>query len=213
MFYDGFITQKNENKIYSKKALKQRGWTDAMIKHFAPQPIRFEINPNYRSAAEVPVYNEKEIIKIEESDIFKEYINKNKKRKEGAKKAVLTRKERTIDQTLELINNIKPPKRLDINHLIRQAIRNFKEYQQYTGEYYSEDPREFFVCKRTLCNYIRHNMMPNYDEECWNSYGKVGSCEAYEMYKKAIMESIWSVYPELRYNLYSETDGNSKPNI
>lgn len=158
--------KKEENnqirEIYGKITLKERGWTDAMIKKFAPVPLRCVKNPMYKSASPVPIYDEEQVENIEKTKEFNEYKEKNKNRRSGAKKAVETKYRKTIDDIEKLIDELKPPKRISLGKIEKLAEKSFNNFYGYE--------REFHKCKRTLCNYIRHNMLENYDNDCWNSF-------------------------------------------
>lgn len=184
-----------------------------MISKYAPNPLYFVDNPKYKHAAPVPIYDLKKIKYIEKTKYFIQFLEKSKKRRESAQKAVHTKYERTLSKIDELIEQLEPPIRLSLGELTAKAEKAFEHHQKelfmiYTWNY---EPRDFFPCKRNLCNYIRHNMIKNYDNDCWSSKGMVGNKSAYQTYKQSVMELIWSVYPELRYNTDNRDDSESLP--
>ena len=46
----------NQKKYYRSSELKQRGWTDGLIKKFLPKPDETKTNPVIKSAAPMKLY-------------------------------------------------------------------------------------------------------------------------------------------------------------
>jgi len=57
---------------------KDRGWTDSLIKRFAPEPDRVCRNP---SGGRMRLYNVARVVEIEQTELFKEMIGKVRRRK------------------------------------------------------------------------------------------------------------------------------------
>lgn len=178
--------------IYGKNGLKERGWTDAMIKKFAPKPIEFKTNPFYKKAAKVAIYSAQEVATIEERDDFIAYREPSERRKISAQKAISTKCANTMEAMQPYIDALRPPKKVCEEQLCRNA-RKQKAHHRGCAEY------EVRIETRDIVNYIRHNLIPGYDEDVWACKGRVGVNDAYMAYKSAVMELIFSVYPEYRY--------------
>jgi hypothetical protein len=60
-----------KKKIYFRSSeLKQRGWTEGLIRKFLPKPDETKTNPIIRSAAPMKLYKIKRVEKIEKSEKF-----------------------------------------------------------------------------------------------------------------------------------------------
>ena len=75
----------------SLSSLKDRGWTESIIKRYALQHDKEAVNPYYRSAAPIKLYELHKIEAIEATEEFKELQSATLKRKEAAKKAAETK--------------------------------------------------------------------------------------------------------------------------
>ena len=60
----------NQKKYYRSSELKQRGWTDGLIKKFLPKPDETKTNPVIKSAAPMKLYKIKRVERIEKSEKF-----------------------------------------------------------------------------------------------------------------------------------------------
>lgn len=60
----------NQKKYYRSSELKQRGWTEGLIRKFLPKPDETKTNPIIRSAAPMKLYKIKRVERIEKSEKF-----------------------------------------------------------------------------------------------------------------------------------------------
>ena len=66
-----------KEKIYFRSSeLKQRGWTDGLIKKFLPKPDETKTNPIVKSAAPMKLYKIKRVERIEKSALDGQYPQK-----------------------------------------------------------------------------------------------------------------------------------------
>ena len=65
-------TRKEEIQYINKSLLKQRGWTESMIKTFLGEPDAEKDNPIYKSAAPMKLYDMKRVLAAESNEGFKE---------------------------------------------------------------------------------------------------------------------------------------------
>ena len=81
----------NQKKYYRSSELKQRGWTDGLIKKFLPNPDETKTNPVIKSAAPMKLYKIKRVERIEKSERFIKEMENISRRKIAARKAVETK--------------------------------------------------------------------------------------------------------------------------
>ena len=98
--------------------MKQRGWTEGLIKKFLPKPDELKTNPIVKSAAPMKLYKITRVEKIEKSEKFIKEIVSISKRKIAAQKAVETK----TTKTLEWANSVKiDVPSIDKDKLLRNA--------------------------------------------------------------------------------------------
>jgi hypothetical protein len=188
-------------EYYSKTNLKVRGWTDKAIEIFLKSHDKESKNPYYSSASPMKLYSILRVENVEKTTIFKEYKNKNEKKRKSSQQAVITKKEKILNY----IKNINIElKKEDYNSILKKAINSyniFKEEISLRREYFDFQPatlnsdEEFLM--RIFVNYIRHKLT-NYDEDIEKIFGKVGKIEAYYLLNKKIYNKISEVYPSLK---------------
>ena len=81
----------------SKPKLKERGWTDGMVRKFLGEPDATRPNPHYKCAAPMGLYDVKRVEKVERSAKFKAEMEKLAGRKQSAQKAVKTKMQKAIE--------------------------------------------------------------------------------------------------------------------
>ncbi len=182
----------------TRSTIKERGWTDALIEKFLPDPDREAPNPHYRSGAPLRLYD---LARVERVEKYKRFIAAKEKtagqteaRKAAAKKAVGTKRAKTIAAVEAIV--IPPPKRLDRDTLIRKACDNFNARLRdidSPSAYPHSDPT---FLERITVNYLRHSLTA-YDSHCQRLFAKVGRKEAYFLIRDKIFAAIQGTYPEL----------------
>lgn len=80
-----------EDESLTLSELKERGWTDSIIKKMNLFPDKLAKNPHYLKAAPMKLYFISRIEELEKSEQFSNLIAKSQSKKEGAKKAVETK--------------------------------------------------------------------------------------------------------------------------
>ena len=86
------LTKKDTQEYLIRATILERGWTDKLLKLFLAEPDKTAPNPHYRSAARMKLYLLERIEKIEQTQTFKEELEKANKRKLSAKRALETKK-------------------------------------------------------------------------------------------------------------------------
>jgi hypothetical protein len=78
----------------TKAQLLQRGWSEKLIREFLRKPDRIRINPFYRSAAPVQLYDRSRVERVESSADYRQARLKTERRKANAHKAVQTKRQK-----------------------------------------------------------------------------------------------------------------------
>lgn len=214
--------------MITQSTVIDKGFTKAMIKKLLPSPIE-RPNPNYKKAAPMKLYVESDVLKVMETDEYKEEWEKAQKRKTSALKAVETKKEnlkkemQEIGESIEVINLPKA-------ELIEKALKNHETYliERYERELeYLENRRDKYeeyceiskeldylknfglrkpseeAMQRIIVNYIRHELT-TYDYELGMLEKRIGKDEAYRVLKKAILRKIALEYPDYKTECESQ---------
>lgn len=189
----GFDIQKEKNAekeedYIPKSELKERGWTDSMIKKLNLKPDTSKRNPMYPTAAPpMKLYSREKIEQIEKTPEFEELYEKSLKRKKSAQKAVETKKEKL----LEFAENVKiKVKYIEEPQLTDLAIQSFNNWHFLHDDVppASRNSDEVFL-DRIRNNFIRHELT-NYDRIIAHIRGQIGKHEAYQLIKERVMERI-----------------------
>ena len=91
--------------MITQSTVIDKGFTKAMIKKLLPSPIE-RPNPNYKKAAPMKLYVESDVLKVMETDEYKEEWEKAQKRKTSALKAVETKKENLKKTSFKKAENL-----------------------------------------------------------------------------------------------------------
>ncbi|MGR3318568.1 MAG: hypothetical protein ACUZ8O_08815, partial [Candidatus Anammoxibacter sp.] len=172
-----------EIQFIKKTELKERGWTETIIKKFCPEPDAIKDNPVYRSAAPMKLYDIERVEKAERSTEFKELMKKSEIRKRAAKRAVLSKKAKLMEYINRMVINVPKLKKCE---LVQQACKHYNNHQsnkEYRRNQYgtlqagANDDTQFL--NRITVNYIRH-CLADYEYNLCQIFGKVGKEEAYQ---------------------------------
>jgi hypothetical protein len=191
---------KEKQGLYiSKSGLKYRGWTDKAISTFLPTHDKEAKNPHYSKSSPMRLYLTLRVEEIEKSREYKQFIDGNKSRVNGASKAVSTKKNRLLNEVLgwDISLKYKP-----VEVVIQDAIRSYNSFHEdlliERGHNYTDaspsSNTEFL--NRITVNHIRHNLS-YYDEKLERLFGKVGKMEAYIILNKKIYAKIGDMHPAL----------------
>jgi hypothetical protein len=72
-----YVADKKDRIWITKALLKSRGWTEAAIRDFLPEPEGHKRNPHYASAAPMPVWTPQTVAAAESSRAWKEWLAKS----------------------------------------------------------------------------------------------------------------------------------------
>lgn len=192
----------NPCQYVTTSALKERGWTDGLIKKFLGEPDDTKPNPHYRSAAPMKLYDMKRVEKTERSAKFKAEKEKSATRKQSAAKAVETKREKALTFAREVKINVPT---MDYDKLMKKACWSYNEWHQYDRDgYYNidfepADPKQsdHDFLARIATNYLRHKCT-SYEQQLHKLYGKTGVQDAHDILQQRINDEICRVYPQLK---------------
>lgn len=186
----------------TKAKLKEKGWTDGMVKKFLGEPDMTKPNPYYKSAAPMGLYDIKRVAKVERSAKFKEELEKSSGRKQSAQKAVKTKKDKAVEYA-KMVEVHLP--QMDYNKVLEMACDSYNGWHQYDRNgfpnvnFIPADPllsdEEFL--QRIATNYLRHECT-SYEKELYKLFGKTGVHEAHDILQKRINAEIVKTYPQLK---------------
>ena len=193
-------TRKEEIQYINKSLLKQRGWTESMIKTFLRDPDAEKDNPIYKSAAPMKLYDMKRVLAAESEDRFKERKNKAENRSKTMKDVADLKKQELMEQIELMTFKIKV---ISQDNLIKNAIRSYNDFHEmisvernyYSFDYATTKSDKPFL-ERIEVNYIRHNLT-KYDTALETMAGRIGVHEAVVKIKFMILDAIAEKYPEL----------------
>jgi hypothetical protein len=189
---------------YGRPTLRTRGWTDALIARFLPEPDLLTPNPHYRMGLPRKLYLITRVEAIEASDRFLIAQKAAKRRQRRAAKAVET-KRLDMQQYLDRLTFMLPV--LDRDSLIRQACQHYNHRQEDRAMWAAERDRDFdsipataesspgFLA-RLAVNFLRHEAT-DYEDRLDATFGRVGAAQAYPAIVARVLDAIAAAYPWL----------------
>lgn len=184
-----------QSRMINLTGLKERGWTDSMIKKLLSDPMLFQ-NPQYRRAAPMKKWWLEEVETVEQTKEFQRLFEKAQVRKTAGSIAAFKRKQTTLDQITEITNNLQV--HIWPENLLEQETFAAKEEMEMQKGHYSDVYNvQDNVLNRWKVNFIRHNLT-NYEDVLSSLYGVVGKQEAYKILKCATLDKIGDSYPYLK---------------
>ena len=201
----------SQDVALTKTQLKKRpGWNDARIEKFLGEPD-FHTDNSYRKYVQTSWYMMSRIKKAERYKTFQKEaaraIAQHETRRKVAQKAADKRREKTLAEVRESLQDVKIRKRfrrLKEYQLQRLAVDHYNDFQEYRamerGRWdYSpatiEGSSEAFM-ERIVVNFLRHEAT-NYDESLFAQYKKTGKLEAISLIRSHIYQIIATEYPFL----------------
>ena len=189
------------NTDYFNKTELSKRWSLKLIEKYYPMCSKVKVNPHYKCAPPMQLYDISKVKMIESTDDFKADYEKTAKRKDAALiRARKKRKELVMYANGIKINIPTMPK----DKLIRKACNHYNRWHSFKQECNYEydhcmatpSSNEEFL-KRITINYLRHQCTV-YENELDKFYGKVGKQEAHDALKERINEAIKQKYEWLR---------------
>lgn len=201
---------KMQKKEFSVPDLKNRGWTDSLIKKFLGNPDKYRDNPYYKCAGKMKLYTIERVLQTEETPAFKAAFVISQKRslkaKESAEKAIDTKIDKLCDLVLEQTGIYLPdytPEELTLaacehynslcwmpEHIYFKKIESGWVFREASPQ----SDKNFL--NRITVNYLRHTYS-DYDDSLDYIQGRVGKDVAYSQIREEVDEAIYNKYPWL----------------
>ncbi len=78
----GYVRNTRDRIWVTRPILRTRGWTDAAIKRFLPEPNGYMVNPHYRYAGHaMPVWTPETVARVEANEGFREWLERSLERR------------------------------------------------------------------------------------------------------------------------------------
>lgn len=181
---------------------KERGWTEGAITKFLGDPDKLGSNP-YSSKTPSHLYLLSRVKKAERTKKFKEWKAKSETRRNAARKAASTRKEKTLARVRSRLGEIQlhPQSRgLSKKRLRKLAVASYEDLEMERNwdepRIVDKDAPATFI-HRIEVNFLRHEATM-YDEELEEYAGSTGVREAVDMVRERVYEVIAEEYPYLK---------------
>ena len=180
--------------------LKERGWTDTMIKKFLGEPDATRDNPHFKCAVPMKLYELKRVEKVEKRKTFVAAQEASAPRKYSAAKGVATKREKAMEYARTVSIHVPT---MNYDKLVKEACWSYNEWHEYDrrgyhNEYFTPadvDSDPVFLHRITM-NYLRHECT-SYEQELYKLFGKTGVHEAHDILQRRINDEIRRIYPEL----------------
>lgn len=178
-------------EFLSLAALKERGWTDALVRDFLGEADKTKTNPIYKKAAPMKLFEAGRVEATESQPEFLEAFERAQSRSKAAR-------DRARKKALELASemesiSIQIP-RENPDEVRRLAIKSYNTRNSRRDRLAHPDDSPEFL-NRISVNYIRHHMI-NYEDVLISLRRRVGRADAYFILKDRVIEAIHETYPE-----------------
>lgn len=182
-----------------KSTLLKRGWTQKTIDALLPPPVKI-VNPHYKKANAMLVWDENTVLECEKSDMFLNAKAKKQIRTEAGLKSAETKKQQLLSH-IEKCNITVEEIPYDV--LYDQTIKAKQDWYDYQDSICFQfnmpnDPAnaDYQTQIRWQVNYIRHNLT-QYDDMCLKLFNQVGKQEGYILLRAKTLDAIAKAYPYL----------------
>jgi len=180
--------------------LKERGWTDSIIRDYLGAPDLTKPNTTYKSAAPMRLYDLARAEAVEATNDWTDLMEKTARRKASGLKAAATKHAHMSARLAAMVITVPSMPLSDViveacdsyNWHQNQKLRE-RRYYDYDDASPSSDPA--FLLRITV-NFLRHEMS-QYDVELAHTYGKVGVRMAYAQINRKVYDAIAAAYPDL----------------
>lgn len=189
---------RDTQQMWSLKDLKERGWTDTLVKQFLKEPDATKPNPFYRKAAPMQLYSPSRVLEAEGQEEWQQAKARAARRSEAGK-AVAARKAAVLVERAEQMRITVH--RLPTETVIEQAIASYNAHNWEIAwrhgdawEPATERSDPDFL-ERITVNYIRHHLT-SYDSHLEQVVGQIGVHQAGKVIRRRIYDEIAKEYPE-----------------
>ncbi len=176
--------------LFSLSDLKNRGWTDTLVKRLIGEPDQLQVNPCYRSGPKMKLYKTQ---RVEEAETLEEFVEaqKGKRGRQAAAQKALATKRRRIEEYVAAVKVEVPA--LSEDELIRRACDNYNWHKSDNNDNWASPSSDPEFLERICVNYLRH-CLTEYEAHLAEIAGKVGVRDAYLEIKTKVLKAIAEKY-------------------
>ncbi len=188
----------DESVLFTMRQLKQRGWTETLVKKFLGPPDASRPNPHYTSAAPMRLYAATRVEAMEACEDWRLAADRSQVRSEAGKAVAARKADELIEHAQQLPITVT---RLPLDQLLERAITSYNAFHQellwerghdYEKADAQSDPA--FLSRITV-NYIRHSLTA-YDKHLQEVAGRIGVSQAIGTIRRRVYAAICATYPE-----------------
>lgn len=189
------MTHRTERLSMAK--LKARGWTDSMIRRLLAEPDATAVNPKYKNAHPMRLYDLSRIEAAEATTEFASSLERATQRSETAKTVADGKRRELVAEVRSVTVRIDA---IDIGELTRLAVDSYNARTSHKASRAGHQPatpasdRPFL--DRILVNHARHGLT-RYDDRLEDLYRRIGKKEAIEAIRRATYRAIAEAWPVL----------------
>jgi hypothetical protein len=171
---------------FTKKSLKARGWTDAMMRDLLPEPIITEHSWG-RQSWETHEYLSEVVVAAESGEGFATRLEVARLRSAKTKATAKARATALIAEMDSIELNLPDPMSWD--ELVFEAVNHYNALWADRSRKWADvnDSEEFLT--RISANYLRHNRT-NYESILEANRGKPGTADAYDQLRIRLDQEI-----------------------
>jgi hypothetical protein len=185
-----------EPEFLTASKLKERGWTDALIRKLLGMPDDYAANFVYPGGAPVRLYRLDRVVEIEASIEFREAKEKSTKRQAASVKAMDTKRETALKWLAALDGPKLPPApRAEITRL---AVNWFNEAHAWRGDcqrWFTGNESENYLAA-IVVDYVIHQLH-DYETKLQRAIGKVPHADDLAIIRAKILDAIGAAFPWL----------------
>lgn len=175
-------------------ALRERGWTPALIRDLLGEPDKLARNPYYRSAAPMRLYAAPRVEAAEASPAFHDMRAKAERRSRAAQAAAETRRAALLAEVARMTVTVRP---MPFDRLMEAGVRHWENSAPpWRDEFRDGSGADEATRSRWACNLARHHRC-EYDRVLEEVAGKVGVAEAVQMIRAKVYAAIAREWPQL----------------
>ena len=178
------------------KAVKERGWTDALIRKYLPTPDALKDNPMYKRAAPMKLYRLSRVEAAETTPeftaAFEKILEARPAARNAVQKAVETKRQQLLSyvQRLEIVVPV-----LARDDLLQQARWHYNDRNR-ERERFADGSSDPAFLRRITVNFVRHRLT-EYEDELYRLFGRVGTADGYRALSIKVYTAIAEAYPYL----------------
>lgn len=175
--------------------LRERGWTEKMVRELLGEPDARPPNLSYPDRAPLRLYDLERVEEAERTDAFFELLDQSEARKDAAQKGKEAQRVRTLAEVEALDVRLS---RMELEDLIVESI---ERYNAWVNE--QEDDRPHVTLgspledlMRVMVHYLRFTL-PGYRELHTSLLRRTGAQKARRRLNERVFQAIAETYPEL----------------